>query len=97
MGQKLQYFTVFRGAFWEKFESFTINVDKVLFIFILGSAVNSMIDAINAAVQANPSLDYAVLQPLEDIVNYLYDILNLLNNANRRVKRNTGKRVSNNS
>ena len=55
-----------------------------------------MIDAINAAVQANPSLDYAVLQPLEDIVNYLYDILNLLNNANRRVKRNTGKRVSNN-
>ena len=87
MDRFLRYFTVFE----EKVESFTINIDKVLFIVILGSAVNSMVDAINAALNANPNLANSVLQPLTDILNDLTNILNLLNNPSGRDDRNTGK------
>ena len=50
-----------------------------------------MIDAIDAALSANPNLDNAVLQNLALILSYLNDILKLLNNCSGRVERNTGK------
>ena len=49
-----------------------------------------MIDAIDAALSANPNLDNAVLQNLALILSYLKDILKLLNNCGGRVH-NTGK------
>ena len=58
---------------------------------IVGAAANSMIDAIDAALSANPNLDNAVLQNLALILRYLKDILKLLNNCSGRVERNTGK------
>ena len=50
-----------------------------------------MVDAINAATNANPNLANSVLQPLTDILNDLTNILNLLNNPSGREDRNTGK------
>ena len=50
-----------------------------------------MIDAIDAALSANPNLDNAVLQNLALILSYLNDILKLLNNCSGRVERKTGK------